>query len=97
VEDDPCKRSEDQLIKELQFNHDFREGLPKKPPFAAYSEAEMQIIEVRTQFMKTDWKPIVTHNPIQRWKQRGERLRSQKNCANALQNFDSLKRDMEYL
>jgi hypothetical protein len=94
VEDDPRKRSEEQLIRELQYNRDFREGLPNRH-FTASAE-DVQIIEARTQFMKTEWKPKLTRNPIQRWQQRAERLRSQKNCANALQNFDSLKRDMEY-
>jgi hypothetical protein len=45
--------------------------------------------------MKTEWKPKVRRNPIQRWKQRAERLRPQKNYTNALQNFDALKRDMQ--
>jgi hypothetical protein len=96
VEEDPHRRSEDELIRALQYNHDFREGLPRKPFFAAPDAAETEMIEARVRFMKTEWKPKVKSNPIQRWKQRAERLRPQKNYANALQIFDALKRDMQY-
>jgi hypothetical protein len=96
VEEDPHHRPEQELIRALQYNRDFCEGLPRKPFFIAPDAAEMQIIESRIQFMKTEWKPKLRRNPIQGWKRRAERIRPQKNCANALQNFDALKRDMQY-
>jgi len=47
--------------------------------------------------MKMEWTLQVKHNPIQGWKQRAEHFRSEKNYANALQNFDALKRNIQYL
>ena len=52
--------------------------------------------ESHSRFMNTEWQPKVKRNPIRRWKQRAERLRPERNYANALQNFDGLKRDMQY-
>jgi hypothetical protein len=82
--------------RDLQFNHDFPEGLPRRPCFAAPDPAEIDMSESHSRFMKTEWQPKVKRNPIRRWKQRAERLRPERNYANALQNFDGLKRDMQY-
>jgi hypothetical protein len=64
---------------------------PIDPKDTAAVEAAQQFI----QHLETEWKPKYARSPIPGWIRRAERLRQAQNPANALQNFASLRREIE--
>src|SRR5205085_11993770 len=93
LEDDPRTRAEEEILRDIQYWHDFGEDQPEGGYDTRRPEM-LRALEERQKYMDTVWRPYYRRSPTRRWKQRTESLASQTNNANALQSFDSLRDDL---
>ncbi|ODU01540.1 MAG: hypothetical protein ABS79_01480 [Planctomycetes bacterium SCN 63-9] len=81
------------LVRELQYWRDFADNHPSTDGLTDEDAAK-----VRDQWKKdmdANWKPKLRTSPVTRYRKRAIALQSTVNASNALQNFETLKRDME--
>jgi hypothetical protein len=94
VSDSPKQMTEMEVIRDIQYWDAYGKhftGQTIDPTDTAAVEAARKFV----QYLENEWTPKYARSPIPGWVRRAERLRQTQNVANALQNFASLRREIE--
>ncbi len=94
VSDSPKKLNESEVVRDIQYWDAYEEHF-KGQAIDANDLVALQEAQLFALYMGTVWKPKYASSPIPGWLCRAERLRRAQNPANALQNFVSLRREIE--